>query len=284
MSARRGVVESYGSRPLVPVVRWYERYEKQAPGTRFRKSVKRLFYQGSGTLYRDAGWTFMNFGYAPLGDADRDGGPERYCVSLYRHVAGAIDLCGARVLEVGCGRGGGSAFVMSQLRPTSVVGLDFASRNISLCRRFHHLPGLSFVVGDAEAIPFPDGTFDVVLNVESSCLYASMDAFLACVRRVLRPGGHFLFADIRPREDMSALDAALMATGFILQKRTDITENVARALQEDSDRRIREITRRASRPFHSLWREIAGTEGSIVLRALLEGSRRYTSYVFRKPA
>jgi ubiquinone/menaquinone biosynthesis C-methylase UbiE len=263
---------------------WYERFEELAQRTGLRKSITLLFYQLIGALYRDAEWTFTNLGYAPLSDADRDAGPERYSVSLYRHVAGAIDLSGARVLEVGCGRGGGSAFVMSQLGPASVVGLDFAPRNVSLCRRLHQLPGLSFVVGDAEALPLPDGAFDVVLNVESSCLYASMDAFLACVRRVLRPGGHFLFADIRHTEDMPALDASLVATGFTMQKRTDITGNVARALQEDSDRRVKEITRRVSRPFHHLWREIAGAEGSTTLRALLEGSQRYTSFVMAKPA
>jgi ubiquinone/menaquinone biosynthesis C-methylase UbiE len=263
---------------------WYERFEKLAQRTGLRKSVTFLFYQGSAALFPEAEWTFMNLGYAPLSDADRDGGPERYCMSLYRHVAGAIDLSGARVLEVGCGRGGGSAFVMSQLCPTSVVGLDFAPRNVSLCQRLHKLPGLSFVVGDAEALPFPDGAFDVVLNVESSCLYASMDAFLACVRRVLHPGGHFLFADIRHTEDMVALDAALVAAGFTMQKRTDITGNVARALQEDSDRRVSEITRRASRPFHYWAKEIAGAEGSTVLRDLLEGSQRYISCVMAKPA
>ena len=75
-----------------------------------------------------------------------------------------------------------------------------------------------------------------------------------------------------------------MATGFTMQKRTDITGNVARALQEDSDRRVREITRRASRPFHHLAKEIAGAEGSTVLRDLLEGSERYISCVMAKPA
>ncbi|QDU31359.1 Phthiotriol/phenolphthiotriol dimycocerosates methyltransferase [Anatilimnocola aggregata] len=58
------------------------------------------------------------------------------------------------------------------------------------------MEGLSFVVGDAENLPFEDDTFDAVVNVESSHCYRSDPAFLAQVRRVLRTGGHVLFADL----------------------------------------------------------------------------------------
>ena len=71
------------------------------------------------------------------------------------------------------------------------------------------MPGLAFEVGDAERMPFPDASFDAVVNVESSHCYPSMPAFLSEVRRVLRPGGHFLYADLRPRTDLPARRAEL---------------------------------------------------------------------------
>jgi SAM-dependent methyltransferase len=247
---------------------------------RFRKFIRRLMYQGFGILHHDSTWTFMNFGYAPVYEADREAGEERYCASLYRHVAEASDLRGAAVLEVGCG--GGAAFVMSKLGPGSVVGLDYAPRNISICRALHALPGLAFVAGDAERLPFPDESFDAVLNIKSSHCYASIDAFLAEVNRVLRPNGRFLFADYRPREAVADLDEAIARAGFSVMRKVDITANIVRSLREDSERRVRMIDHRAPAFLRSLVREFAGVEGSCFLEDFLAERRRYLSWVLGK--
>jgi ubiquinone/menaquinone biosynthesis C-methylase UbiE len=45
------------------------------------------------------------------------------------------------------------------------------------------------VHGDAENLPFPQVSFDAVINVESAHCYGSIERFLAEVHRVLRPGG-----------------------------------------------------------------------------------------------
>jgi fatty-acid O-methyltransferase len=81
--------------------------------------------------------------------------------------------------------------------PASYTGLDLNRRGIAFCRRTHNLPGLDFVQGDACNLPFPDRSFDAVVNVEASQLYSSFPRFLAEVERVLRPGGHFLYTDFR---------------------------------------------------------------------------------------
>jgi ubiquinone/menaquinone biosynthesis C-methylase UbiE len=49
--------------------------------------------------------------------------------------------------------------------------------------------GLDFVHGDAESLPFSDGSFDAVINVEASHAYPRLTRFLEEVVRVLRPGG-----------------------------------------------------------------------------------------------
>ena len=56
---------------------------------------------------------------------------------------------------------------------------------------------MTFQQGDAENLPFDAEQFDVVLNVESSHTYPQMEKFLSEAHRVVQPGGHFLFADIR---------------------------------------------------------------------------------------
>ena len=251
---------------------------------RFRKFIRRLMYQGFGILHHDSTWTFMNYGYAPVSEADHEAGEERYCASLYRHVAGATDLRGAAVLEVGCGRGGGAAFIMSKLGPDSVVGLDYAPRNISISRALHQLPGLAFLAGDAERLAFPDESFDAVLNIESSHCYASIDAFLAEVYRVLRPNGRFLYADYRYREAVADLEGAIARAGFSVMRKVDITANIVQSLREDSERRLRMIEHRAPAFLRSLVREFAGVEGSCFLEDFAAERRRYLSWVLGKAA
>lgn len=46
--------------------------------------------------------------------------------------------------------------------------------------------------GDADRLPFADGTLDVVINVEASHYYPNFPRFFAGFARVLRPGGHLL--------------------------------------------------------------------------------------------
>jgi ubiquinone/menaquinone biosynthesis C-methylase UbiE len=59
---------------------------------------------------------------------------------------------------------------------------------------------LKFVQGDAENPQVPDESFDAVVNVEASSLYA-LPRFICEVERVLRPGGFLLYADVHYGQD-----------------------------------------------------------------------------------
>lgn len=156
-------------------------------------------------------WSFMNYGFAPVGDRPTDleleptDEPDRLNIQLYRHVLGDTDLAGLDVLEVGSGRGGGASYLSRCLEPRSVTGVDFSQQAVRLSTRDRRGPGLTFVRGNATALPFPDGTFDVVINIESSHCYGSMAGFLGEVTRVLRPGGHFHWADFRDVDELPEL-------------------------------------------------------------------------------
>lgn len=129
----------------------------------------------------------------PLDAADER---NRYCIQLYHRTAAQADLSGRRVLEVGCGNGGGASYLTRTMRPASYTGVDLNQAGIAFCRKRHIVPGLDFVRGDAQNLSFPDESFDAVLNIESSANYTSLSRFLAEVARVLRPGGHFLYAAV----------------------------------------------------------------------------------------
>jgi ubiquinone/menaquinone biosynthesis C-methylase UbiE len=91
--------------------------------------------------------------------------------------------------------------------------------------------GLEFVEGDAQNLPFPDESFDAVINIESSHFYPNFDQFLAEVKRVLRPGGFFLYADVRHWFQTDEWDAALNASGMRVESNRDIGPEVMRGME-----------------------------------------------------
>ena len=246
----------------------------------FKRRLWKLCYEALAARYRTPQWAFMNFGYAEtdpaipeisLSEADQ---PNRYCIQLYDHVLrpARARLPGARVLEVGCGRGGGCDYVFRSGTPQSVTGVDFSSRAASLCQRAFAKPHLSFQQGDAEALPFPDASFDIVLNVESSHCYGSMERFMSEAARVLTPGGYFLWADMRPAEARETVGHELMGSGLVRVSEQTITPNVLLSLDRMTGDRTRMIQSMVPWPFRKGLQDFAGLSGSRLHEALRTGT------------
>lgn len=254
----------------------------------FRKLLWRQWYQHLAG-YRVADWRFMNYGYAELDAAkplfilQADDEPDRYAILLYHRVAGAVDLKGRDVLEVGSGRGGGASFVKRYHHPSRMTGADISAKAIRFCREHHRVDNLSFLQGDAETLPLDDHSFDAVINVESSHCYGSMPVFLSEVNRVLRPGGHFLFADLRATSELDRLHAQLAGSGMAILEHQDITPQVLAALREDSGRKLAMIQGWVSQRLIGTFREFAGIEGSDIFAGFQNGSVSYVRYVLKKP-
>ena len=136
--------------------------------------------------------------------------------------------------------------------------------------------------GDAEALPLNDASFDAVINVESSHCYGSMPAFLREVKRVLRPGGYFAFADLRASEDCDLLDTQLAETGMTVLEQQDITANVLEALRQDSARKLALIERSVNKRLVGTFEQFAAIEGSEVYDGFKHGTTRYLRYVLQK--
>lgn len=253
----------------------------------FRRFLWRRWYNYLAQRHADRRWTFMNYGYQASKDGqltlEKADEPNRYCIQLYHHVVSGVELAGKEVLEVGSGRGGGASYLQRYLGPASTVGVDFSEEAVEFCRASHQVPGLSFRQGDAEALPFDRGIFDVVVNVESSHCYGSMTVFLSEVARVLRPGGHFCFADLRHGEEQVLLQRQLAASGLDLILEQDIGAKVLRALEADCQRRLALISQFVPRWSTTSFRDFAGGPDSKVWRGLSSGQTSYFQYVFQKP-
>lgn len=256
-----------------------------------RKKLWRWWY---GKLAREIGsdsWTFMNYGYLPPKSAVArqvplrpEDEPDRLCLQLYERVASSAIKSGAKILEVGSGRGGGCSYI-SRYHPTAqVTGMDYSPEAVAFCQVRHRAaPNLRFVVGDAERLPFPDASFDVVVNVESSHCYGNVEKFFNEVVRVLRPRGYFVYADLRGAKEMDELKEILAARTNLEQiEEEDITARVAAALEADDARKRRMIADVVSTRWRRMFEEFAGVEGGKVCRGFQKRELLYFRFAFRR--
>jgi len=259
-------------RPAVEKLAWRAVYEAASLGRREREAP-------------------LNYGYAELSDNGAATSENAYGRPLYAKVAGAIDLKGLDVLEIGCGRGGGTAHVFERFEPRSLIGLDLAAAAVKRARARYGRPGLRFVGGDAEQLPFANASFDAVLNVESSHCYPNTQRFFEEVSRVLRPGGHLLFADLRhttalapgDAKDVATLRRELEQAGLQVVEEEDITANVVHALALDTPRRRARVERTVPRFVRPHVLELMAVQGSAMYDEFDSRRQTYLRFLLQKP-
>jgi ubiquinone/menaquinone biosynthesis C-methylase UbiE len=242
-------------------------------------------YQYLARNYHAPDWTFMNYGFDGEGsrlELDAADEPNRACIQLYNYVAGAVPLRGLNVLEIGSGRGGGASFVVRYLKPARLTGLDLSEEAVRLCRRLHPIAGLTFQNGDAEQLPFEKDSFDAVINIESSHCYPHISDFFSEVTRVLRPGGHFLYADFRNRKVIDSWRRTLAASGLTIVVQADITANVVRALDVENERKLALMAREVPKILHRSFYDFAAVRGSKMYDGFRTGSLAYLAFVAQK--
>jgi len=255
---------------------------------RFRRNLYRKLSSIANERADSDAIVFINCGYA---DLEGEGHtvelpPEaetfRFPTQMYHKVASGAPLAG----KDGCGRGGGASFVVRHHQPKSYLGVDLCPEAIEFDQRFHQIEGLSFKEGDAEALPCDDASFDAVLNVESSHCYVGIDRFFAEVARVLRPGGHLLFADIRSAPNWPKLRQVIADSPLELVHDERITDQVVRALDLDHEEKVKlmeEIRPSLSPRLRTFVDSFAGLKGSTSYEQYLTGERDYYHFVLRKP-
>jgi ubiquinone/menaquinone biosynthesis C-methylase UbiE len=227
---------------------------------------------------------FLNYGYCddtilPLNAQDE---PNRYFIQLYHHVVKDIDLQDKDLLEVGCGQGAGGAFLVQYKKPRTYLGVDLSENAIELCQRYSKFANARWMQGRADALPVPDNSVDVVINVESSHCYPSMENFLSEVRRVLRPNGYMALTDIRRSSDVDALENCISASGLQVLQYSDITPQVLDSLTRLSDRRKAHINATYSPIWRQAVRDVSAVKGSVTYNGFINGQQKYLCYLLQK--
>ena len=103
------------------------------------------------------------------------------------------DLAGKDAIELGCGTAYVSAWMAR--RGARVVGIDNSEAQLATARRLQREHELDFplVHGNAEAVPYPDASFDFAISEYGACLWADPQRWVPEAARLLRPGGRLAF-------------------------------------------------------------------------------------------
>ena len=123
-------------------------------------------------------------------------------------ILSGIELSGKRVLDYGCGLGGASVAIATQLKAESVVGLDIDPGLLSRAQVLVDERGVSdcieLVEGTPDELSFTDNEFDVVYVTAVSCHLPDLVAFFREIKRVVKPGGWIVGSEWFVREDNQA--------------------------------------------------------------------------------
>ena len=159
-------------------------------------------------------------------------------------------LQGKRVIDVGCGNGMMTRYILHRYKPAFIYGVDIVAAQIAMAKRdvgalieeiagssgqslpdnatgllirlenftglsskfADNMPGslqsdsqnnssIKFSIDDGQQLAtVQDNSFDIVICLESALHYFDKEKFLAQVKRVLKPGGYFLIADLLKRD------------------------------------------------------------------------------------
>jgi len=255
-----------------------------------RKTLWRIWHNLILNYDKDKTVVFLNYGYAGHDDEFKHFklNPQdeyfKYPIQLYAHVARNHSFPGSHVLEVGSGRGGGASFLTRYFKPETYTAIDINSNTIKFCNKRHKVDGLKFIHGEAENLPFANESFDAVVNVESARCYGNIPKFFSEVKRVLKPGGKFLFADMIKPNDVEQINRQLAETGFTVVEKKDILPNVVNSLKLDSEARKKEIDSRLPKFMRKAFYEFAGVDGSNRFKAFETREIGYWSYTLQKQA
>ena len=135
---------------------------------------------------------------------------------LLRRAIDCVPVGAGTLLDAGCGTGNLLASVRRRRRDIDLHGIDFSEAMLRRARA--KLSEAQFLPGDLNAaLPYPDGSFDVVTCINVLYAVARPERTLAELRRVLKPGGTLILSSpsARPRMGAFIREHAAAVVGWV---------------------------------------------------------------------
>lgn len=203
------------------------REKSTANGTRFashydgviEQPLLRAFYEQS---------DFFNTGYW----TDRTSGIVEACENLMGRIAEGLPAQTASLLDVGCGLGGSTRWLLSHCDGARVTAVNLSFRQLRTGQ--NHGIAARFTAMDAARLALMDHAFDAVVSVEAAFHFRTRQQFLQEAWRVLRPGGALALSDILFK------DPSLLGPGMVAEEnRVQGLDGYAALLQETGFAQVR---------------------------------------------
>ena len=196
-------------------------------------------YKDIHNIFGNSQVAFMNHGFSPTSE-DLSDVPFRHQASLYSEAVSKMDLSGKNILEIGCGRGGGSQWISKNNNISSYHACDISEESIEFCKKNNDLENVFYSVMDSQNLNYEENSFDLIICIESSHAYKNMELFFENARRVLKETGqlvlldNYVLGDIAVEKQLMSLESVKRsAQGFSVLEYKDITDNVKEACRQD---------------------------------------------------
>ncbi|UCE07675.1 MAG: class I SAM-dependent methyltransferase [bacterium] len=106
-----------------------------------------------------------------------------------------------KMIDVGCGAGGTAVVLAKMFADCEVVGIDLSEPLLKIAEGSNQAAQLGerikFEKADVQQIPYPDNSFDVVINLNMVHLVEDPISMLNEMERILKPDGFLFIADLR---------------------------------------------------------------------------------------